>query len=83
MHRKHFGQIVAALRREHFDLAGGKGRSEVEYLNGAVVAWGELKGVPTPVNQALTQTLLDLTAGRLAWSDVRQQPDKLLQRVQR
>jgi 2-dehydropantoate 2-reductase len=67
----------------HIDLAGGKGRSEVEYLNGAVMSWGQPKGIPTPVNQVLTDTLLGLTTGRLAWHDFRHQPDKLLTLVQR
>ena len=62
----------------HLDLAAGKGKSEVQFLNGAVVEWGERKGVPTPVNRLLTDTLLGLMAGRLAWSEFRQRPDRLL-----
>ncbi len=65
----------------HIDLAGGRGQSEVEVLNGAVAEWGERKGVPTPVNRALTDTLLGLTAGRLAWADFRHRPDRLLKLV--
>ncbi|MCW5850574.1 MAG: 2-dehydropantoate 2-reductase, partial [Anaerolineae bacterium] len=62
----------------HIDMAGGKGKSEVQFLNGAVVEWGERKGVPTPVNRLLTDTLLALMAGRLTWSEFRQRPDRLL-----
>ena len=65
----------------HIDLAGGKGQSEVEYLNGAVVDWGERKGIATPVNRALTQTLLGLTDGSLDWATFRRQPAALLRRV--
>ncbi|MCB0046753.1 MAG: ketopantoate reductase family protein [Caldilineaceae bacterium] len=44
----------------YLDLESGKGRSEVEWLNGAVVSAGRAAGVATPVNQALTGTLLRL-----------------------
>lgn len=65
----------------HLDLVGGKGQSEVAYLNGAVVDWGERKGIATPVNRALTQTLLGLTNGSLDWATFRQRPDALLRLV--
>lgn len=32
----------------HIDLHGGRGRTEVDYINGAVVRYGEHTGVPTP-----------------------------------
>lgn len=44
----------------HIDLHSGKGRSEVAWLNGAVVRWGQEAGVPTPVNQVLSETLAQL-----------------------
>lgn len=44
----------------HIDLHSNKGRSEVRWLNGAVVATGEKVGVPTPVNRVLTSTVLSL-----------------------
>jgi 2-dehydropantoate 2-reductase len=47
----------------HIDLYSGRGRSEVAYLNGAVWRHGTQLGVPTPVNQMLTETLLALTSG--------------------
>ena len=65
----------------HIDLAGGKGASEVQFLNGAVAEWGERQGVPTPVNRVLTDTLLGLMADRLAWAEFRQRPDRLLKMV--
>ena len=54
----------------YLDLENGKGKSEVSWLNGAVVMLGEAVGVATPVNRALTETLLDLVANpanRPAW----------------
>jgi 2-dehydropantoate 2-reductase len=47
----------------HIDLLAGRTRSEVEFLNGAVVRLGEKVGVPTPVNRVLTNILVDLTVG--------------------
>jgi len=44
----------------HIDLHSGKGKSEVAWLNGAVVRTGAETGVPTPVNNVLTRTLLTL-----------------------
>ena len=46
----------------HIDLHGGKGRSEVGWLNGAVVRKGDEVGVTTPVNQVLTEVLSGLVA---------------------
>ncbi|MGA7194459.1 MAG: 2-dehydropantoate 2-reductase, partial [Anaerolineales bacterium] len=45
----------------HIDLYSGRGKSEVEYLHGAVVRAGEKFGVATPVNKVLTETLMKLT----------------------
>lgn len=44
----------------HIDLYSGKGKSEVNQLNGAVVRAGEEANIPTPVNSFLTGTLLSL-----------------------
>jgi 2-dehydropantoate 2-reductase len=44
----------------HIDLHSGKRRSEVRWLNGAVVRKGDEVGVATPVNRLLTETLLSL-----------------------
>jgi 2-dehydropantoate 2-reductase len=46
----------------HIDLHGGKGRSEVGWLNGAVVRKGEEVRVPTPVNRTLADVLGALVA---------------------
>ena len=49
----------------HIDLHSGRGQSEVDWLNGAVVRFGAQVGVPTPVNRLLNDTLLRLTAGKI------------------
>jgi len=42
------------------DLNSGRGKTEVEWLNGAVVREGERLGIPAPVNRLLTETLTGL-----------------------
>jgi 2-dehydropantoate 2-reductase len=76
--------LRAALRRQigaarggkmpslYLDLVSGKGKSEVGWLNGAVVEMGQKLGVKTPVNACLTNTLLSLVADpalRPSWKD--------------
>jgi 2-dehydropantoate 2-reductase len=63
----------------HMDLHSGRGKSEVDVLNGAVVRAGKETGVPTPVNQLLTETLLKLTNGETALTEFAHQPEQLLQ----
>lgn len=66
----------------HIDLHSGRGgKSEVTYLHGAVVRAGEKTGVPTPVNKLLTETLLDLTAGKTPLNEFAHQPEKLLAKL--
>jgi len=63
----------------HIDLYAGRKQSEVTFLHGAVVRFGEKLNLPTPVNRFLTQTLLDLTEGRLPLDTYDHQPEKFLQ----
>jgi 2-dehydropantoate 2-reductase len=73
----------------HIDLRAGRnnpgevrqGKSEVTYLHGAVVRAGEKFGVPTPVNKLLTETLLDLTSGKIPLDEFAGKPEKLLKRL--
>ena len=51
------------------------GKSEVEWLNGAVVRHGRENHVPTPVNQVLTDTLLALTRGEIPLDTFSHQPE--------
>ena len=62
----------------HIDLYSGRGHSEVEYLHGAVVREGKARGVPTPVNELLTKTLLALTNKEIPLEEYANQPEKLL-----
>lgn len=62
----------------HIDLYSGRGKSEVEWLNGAIVRYGHEAGIKTPVNKALTDTLLALTLGDISLETFASQPEKLL-----
>lgn len=63
------------------DLHSGRGQSEVDYLNGAVVRLGEKLRLPTPVNRLLRDTVLALTTGELSRDSYDHQPEKLLGRM--
>ena len=65
----------------HIDLHSGRGKSEVEYLHGAVVHAGEKFHVPTPVNQVLTETLLALTNKQIPLEEFAHKPEKLLNKL--
>jgi 2-dehydropantoate 2-reductase len=65
----------------HIDLHSGRGKSEVEYLNGAVVREGKRLGIQTPVNQVLTETLLQLTRGEIPLEAFGHKPGKLLENI--
>lgn len=63
----------------HIDLHAGRGQSEVDSLNGAIVRFGDQAGVPTPVNRLLTKTLLTLTRGEMPLDAFARQPEKLIE----
>ena len=65
----------------HIDLHSGRGKSEVDYLNGAVVRFGQRLHIPTPVNQWLNQTLLNLTQGSMPLEAYTHRPDKYLDNI--
>jgi 2-dehydropantoate 2-reductase len=65
----------------HIDLHGGRGKSEVDYLNGAVARFGQRLHIATPVNTTLTNLLLQLTDGSLPLDSFAHQPDKLLSAI--
>ena len=62
----------------HIDLHSGRGKSEVQFLHGAVVRAGERFGVPTPINRVLTDTLVGLTSKRIPLEQFSHQPHRLL-----
>ncbi len=65
----------------HVDLHGGRGKTEVGWLNGAVVRHGKEQGVPTPVNRVLTETLDALSETRLDRETFRHRPAALLELI--
>ncbi len=65
----------------HIDLHSGRGKSEVEYLHGAIVRAGEKCGVPTPVNKALTEILVALTNQEIPLDEFAHKPEKLLEKI--
>ena len=62
----------------HIDLYSGRGKSEVEYLNGAIVRKAAQLDFPAPANSMLNETLLALTHGELPRDVYARQPDKFL-----
>jgi 2-dehydropantoate 2-reductase len=62
----------------HIDLHAGRGQSEVDFLNGAVVRAGRRADIPTPVNSLLTEKLLALTRGEIPLDSYRARPEKLI-----
>ncbi len=62
----------------HIDLHAGRRKSEIEWLQGAVVRYGEKFGVPTPVNRLLTETLLGMVRGEIPIAAFSHQPQKLI-----
>jgi 2-dehydropantoate 2-reductase len=62
----------------HIDLHAGRGKSEVDYLNGAVARFGQRLHIATPVNSTLNSILLALTAGEQPLDSYAHQPEKLL-----
>jgi 2-dehydropantoate 2-reductase len=62
----------------YIDLASGRGKSEVEFLNGAVVRFGQRVNIQTPVNDFYTQMLMGLTEGRIARSEFHNHPEKII-----
>ena len=65
----------------HIDLHSGRGKSEVDYLNGAVVRAGKKMNLDTPINLLLTETLLAMTNQEISIETYAKRPDKLLVQV--
>lgn len=65
----------------HIDLYSGRGKSEVDYLNGAVARAGQRLHVATPVNSKLNEILLGMTRGEIPRELYAQQPKKLLAEI--
>lgn len=67
----------------HIDLHAGRGQTEVDFLNGAVVRFGERLSIPTPVNRLLNQTLQDLATGRQPLETYQRNPEALLRKLRK
>ena len=67
----------------HIDLHMGRGKSEVEYLHGAVVRAAEKFHVQTPVNKVLTELLMALTRKEIPLEEFAHKPRKLLESIDR
>jgi 2-dehydropantoate 2-reductase len=65
----------------HIDLHSGRGKSEVDFLHGAVVRAGAEAGVATPVNKVLTETLLSLTNKESPLEMFAGKPEKLIEKL--
>jgi 2-dehydropantoate 2-reductase len=65
----------------HIDLYFGRGNSEVDWLNGAVVRAAEQSGRNAPVNKLLTEVLTKLTSGEWKKEEFDNNPEKLLSMV--
>lgn len=65
----------------YLDLAGGRQRSEVLYLNGAVTTHAQWLGLDAPVNRTLYDLLASITTGQTPWEEFRSRPQKLIERV--
>lgn len=60
----------------YLDLKSNRKKSEVDYLNGAVVRFGKDVNIPAPVNEKLTEVLSQLTLGNIPQTEFDHQPDK-------
>jgi 2-dehydropantoate 2-reductase len=62
----------------YLDLHSASRKSEVDYLNGAVVRFGQRLGISTPVNHWLNQTLLSLVHGSFPLNKYSHHPEVYL-----
>ncbi|MBN2085346.1 MAG: 2-dehydropantoate 2-reductase [Anaerolineales bacterium] len=65
----------------YLDLQTGRGKTEVQWLNGAVARFGQTLGVPAPVNALLAETLSRLTDGSENPEKYAQNPKTLIHRL--
>jgi 2-dehydropantoate 2-reductase len=63
----------------HYDI--GRGRSEISYLNGAVVKTGERIGVLTPANRFLLDTMINIVENAAEHEPLRNHPEEFLKRA--
>jgi len=64
------------------EVLNNSGKSEVEFLNGAVACKALKLKISTPVNSILTKTLQDIVNGKINRQDFDHQPKRLLDLIQ-
>jgi 2-dehydropantoate 2-reductase len=67
----------------HIDLYAGRRKSEVDYLNGAVVRYASRSGMKATANRMLNETLLALARQEIPLDTFARQPEKLLVELQK
>jgi 2-dehydropantoate 2-reductase len=79
------GRIARARGRKPpsllLDLRAGKGRTEVDVLNGAVAAAARRAGSAAPVNAAYARLVAEIARNPERWADFRGRPDALAAEV--
>jgi 2-dehydropantoate 2-reductase len=65
----------------HIDLDSGKGKCEVNHLNGAVARAGKSLNCPTPVNSTLTRILMDLISKKESTDKYDHNPQLLMEEI--
>lgn len=65
------------------EMRAGRGCTEVAALNGEIARRGLQHGVPTPVNHFLSARLQAVCAGEIPWERYRNQPERLLEDLER
>ena len=66
----------------YLDLAKGRARTEVPWLNGAVARYGERLGIPTPVNATLDRLVAAVARGDMDWDAIKGKPEKIQEAVE-
>jgi 2-dehydropantoate 2-reductase len=64
------------------EVLNHSGKSEVQYLNGAVVKYGAKLDIPTPVNSVLSRTLQAIVEGKMDEAMFIGQAEKLLKLIE-
>ncbi len=63
------------------DVEGGRGTTEIAWLNGAVADRGEALGIPTPVNRTLARLIEEITDDPTRRHELAGHPRRLLETV--
>jgi 2-dehydropantoate 2-reductase len=69
------GEKSPSLRLE---MTKGRAKSEIEFLNGAIVKWGFKTRIKTPANEFLCRTLLGILSGKVNRDLYWHHPEKLI-----